>query len=98
MSAAVIPWPGSTANQWAPSAASNRDKWRGRRRCGGRNGEGEKSLAGKLLPPVPSERKTGTNRAATVATEQRGLLTGGPIFVIIVTEDGHHSEEKTAQL
>lgn len=62
MSAAVIPRTGGAVNQWAASAAPNRGKWRGSRRCGGHKGEGEKSPAGKLLPPVPSERKTGTNR------------------------------------
>lgn len=51
---------------------------------GGKKDEGEKSPAGKLLPPVPSERKTGTNRegpaTVTAASKQRGLVTGGAIF------------------
>lgn len=42
------------------------------------------------------ERRGQTERAATVtaATKQRGFVTGGTIFVIIVTEVVHRSEGK----
>lgn len=54
---------------------------------GGQKGEREKSPAGKLLPPVPSQRKTGTNREGSLPSRCRpsseGFIMGSPIF-------GHH--------